>query len=44
VELIRGGRGDFLVQAAGQVVWDKKKTGRFPNEADVVAALRTLAP
>jgi predicted Rdx family selenoprotein len=42
VELIKGGRGDFIVIADGTEVWNKKKTGRFPDESAVIAALRRL--
>ena len=44
VELVKGGRGDFIVTADGSVVWNKKKQGdQFPDEARVVEALRRMA-
>jgi predicted Rdx family selenoprotein len=43
VSLVKGGRGDFIVKAGGQVVWDKKKMGdEFPDERVVIDALRGL--
>lgn len=43
MELIKGGRGDFIVKAAGSVLWDKHKMGnQFPDESEVVEALRRL--
>jgi len=39
IELARGGRGDFLVTADGVTIWDKQKTGSFPDEGKLVAAL-----
>lgn len=42
MELIRGGRGDFIVTASGNVVWDKKKMGGFPDETAVITALGRL--
>jgi predicted Rdx family selenoprotein len=43
VELIRGGRGDFIVTASGTVIWDKKKMGGvFPDETAMITALRRI--
>jgi len=43
VELIDGGRGDFIVHADGELVWDKKGAdGGFPSEAEVLARLGKL--
>jgi predicted Rdx family selenoprotein len=43
VSLVKGGRGDFVVKAGDQVVWDKKTMGGvFPDERVVVEALRRL--
>lgn len=40
VELVDGGRGDFIVTADGREVWNKKATGLgFPDEEDIVADL-----
>jgi hypothetical protein len=42
VELLKGGRGDFVVKRGGEVLWDKKRMGdQFPDEEDVIDALRT---
>lgn len=43
MELVRGGRGDFIVRADGDVVWNKKLTGRFPDEAALVDELSARA-
>ena len=43
VELVRGGRGDFIVQADGSVLWDKKVRGGFPDDRAIVAELRARA-
>lgn len=41
MELLKGGRGDFIVKRDGVVVWDKKQMGNaFPDEEDVVDDLR----
>jgi predicted Rdx family selenoprotein len=42
VELVRGGRGDFIVTADGAVLWDKKRTGTFPDDGRIVDQLREL--
>jgi predicted Rdx family selenoprotein len=43
VELMPGGRGDFVVKGDGTLVWDKKQMGgEFPDERAVVAALGKL--
>ena len=43
VELVRGGRGDFIVTAGAALLWDKKAQGSFPDDARIVAELRALA-
>jgi predicted Rdx family selenoprotein len=43
VDLVRGGRGDFIVVADGVTLWNKKQTGRFPDEAALVTQLRDQA-
>jgi selT/selW/selH-like putative selenoprotein len=44
VELVKGGRGDFIVTADGRLVWSKKQQGdEFPDEGVVVEALRRMA-
>ena len=41
MELIKGGRGDFIVKADAAVLWDKKKMGGdFPDEHAMVEAVR----
>lgn len=40
VELAPGGRGDFIVRADGDVVWDKRAMGgRYPDEDELAASL-----
>ena len=34
-EMIKGKGGVFIVTADGQVVYDKKETGRFPDPGEV---------
>jgi predicted Rdx family selenoprotein len=34
-ELIKGSGGVFLVTMDGAVVYDKKKTGKFPDDGEV---------
>jgi predicted Rdx family selenoprotein len=36
---VRGGRGDFIVVADGETLWDKKKMGGFPDDAAIAAQL-----
>ena len=43
VELVRGGRGDFIVKADETVLWDKRVTGGFPDDGRIVETLRSLA-
>ena len=40
VELVRGGRGDFIVSADGDVLWNKRMEGGFPDEAAMVEKIR----
>ncbi len=41
VELIGGGRGDFIVKRDDEIFWDKRNVeGRFPDDGEVVARLR----
>jgi len=41
VELIEGGRGDFIVKRGDDVLWDKRNDqGRFPEDAEILALLR----
>jgi predicted Rdx family selenoprotein len=40
VELIGGGKGNFIVVVDGDTVWHKKKMGnKFPDEANLVRNL-----
>jgi selenoprotein W-related protein len=41
-ELIKGRGGIFDVVADGKLVYSKHATGRFPEEDEVVAAIRSL--
>jgi selT/selW/selH-like putative selenoprotein len=41
-ELIKGRGGIFDVAADGKLVYSKHETGRFPEESEVVEALRSL--
>jgi len=38
--LIPGGRGDFIVQRDGELLWDKKQRGRFPETDEILERLR----
>jgi len=40
-ELIKGRDGVFEVELDGQIVYSKKKTGRFPEPGEVEATLAT---
>ena len=42
-ELIKGGGGVFDVTADGTLIYSKHRTGRFPENAEVLRALRTLS-
>ena len=42
-ELIKGSGGVFDVTADGALVYSKHFTGRFPENAEVLQALRTLS-
>jgi len=42
-ELVKGSGGVFDVAADGVLVYSKHRTGRFPDNAEVVAALRGLS-
>ncbi len=37
--MIPGGRGDFLVTANGVSLWDKRKSGVFPEDQEILAKL-----
>jgi selT/selW/selH-like putative selenoprotein len=42
-ELIKGGGGVFDVTADGVLIYSKHRTGRFPDNAEVLQALRGLS-
>jgi selT/selW/selH-like putative selenoprotein len=39
-EAIPGGKGQFDVLADGRLVYSKRETGRFPDDGEVLSALR----
>jgi selT/selW/selH-like putative selenoprotein len=39
---VRGVDGVFEVRTNGAILFSKKKAGRFPTEAEVLAALREV--
>ena len=41
--LVRDGRGDFIVEADGELLWDKRSRGSFPDDARIVEQLRARA-
>jgi predicted Rdx family selenoprotein len=42
VELIAGGKGDFIVKSDGVELWNKKQMGnQFPDEQAIVKRLAT---
>jgi selT/selW/selH-like putative selenoprotein len=38
-ELIEGGGGNFDVLVNGELIYCKKETGRFPEDAEVLGAM-----
>lgn len=40
IELIKGKGGAFEIRSGETLVFSKKKTGRFPSNDEVVAALK----
>jgi len=42
-ELIKGSGGVFDVTADGALVYSKYRTGRFPDNAEVLQALRSMS-
>jgi selenoprotein W-related protein len=42
-ELLQGSGGVFDVAADGTVIYSKHRTGRFPDNAEVLQALRGLS-
>jgi selenoprotein W-related protein len=41
-ELIKGSGGVFDVTADGALIYSKHRTGRFPENAEVLQVLRTM--
>jgi selT/selW/selH-like putative selenoprotein len=41
-ELVKGERGVFDVLADGKLIFSKHATGRFPDDAEIVQAIRSL--
>jgi selT/selW/selH-like putative selenoprotein len=37
--IVPGGTGEFTVIVGGQTLWDKHRTGRFPENAEILAML-----
>jgi len=42
-ELVKGGGGVFDVTADGVLIYSKHRTGRFPDNAEVLQVLRGLS-
>jgi selenoprotein W-related protein len=42
-ELVKGSGGVFDVTADGSLVYSKHRTGRFPDNAEVLQSLRALS-
>ena len=42
-ELVRGSGGIFDVTVDNQLIFSKKREGRFPTESEIVEKLRSLA-
>ncbi len=42
-ELVEGSGGVYKVWLDGQLVWDKKAMGGFPDEADLLQRIGALA-
>ena len=41
IELIKGKGGAFEIRKGEALVFSKKKTGRFPTHAEIIAALES---
>jgi selT/selW/selH-like putative selenoprotein len=41
-ELVKGERGVFDVLADGRLIYSKHATGRFPEDSEIVEAIRSL--
>ena len=45
VELVRGGKGDFVVTVGNAKLWDKRRMGdEFPEHAPLIEKLREHTP
>jgi len=44
VTLIEGSGGNFDVKVDGKLIYSKKETGRFPEDAEILQALAKLQP
>jgi len=42
VQLVKGDNGVFNVVANGSVIFSKDETGRFPEDQEILDALRSL--
>ena len=42
--MTRGDRGVFDVAVDGKVIFSKHSAGRFPDEQEIVSAIRALSP
>jgi selT/selW/selH-like putative selenoprotein len=42
-ELVRGERGVFDVMIDGKLIFSKHSAGRFPEEPEIVQAIRSLS-
>jgi len=40
IDLIKSKGGAFEIRRDGEIVFSKKKTGRFPSNEEIVAALK----
>ena len=43
IELIKGKGGAFEIRSGDALVFSKKKSGRFPSNEEIVAAVKKLA-
>ena len=43
IELIKGKGGAFEIRSGEALVFSKKKSGRFPSNEEIVAAVKKLA-
>jgi len=43
-ELVASGGGVFEISVDGKLVFSKRRTGRFPEDGEVLELIRNLAP